>query len=80
MGFTFVSGLAPGSNSALLVVQTNAAFYQPTIASLIDGSVASVASLVPTAVNTPEPSSVVLLGCCRPVSCCPSAEIACVLR
>jgi hypothetical protein len=60
MGFNFVvPGLAPGSNSTLLVVQTNAATYQNTTASLIDGTVASVASLAPLTV-VPEPASVVL--------------------
>jgi hypothetical protein len=66
IGFTFegppVSALGtilPGSSSALLVVQTNAAHYALTSANVIDGSVASVASFAP--VNfVPEPSTLAL--------------------
>ena len=55
MGFSFINlpgnlGHGPlhaGSNSALLVLQTNALLYQPTFASVIDGSVASVPSFAP---------------------------------
>ena len=64
IGFTFfgapVGGgqIPAGGSSALLVVQTNSRVYSPTLASVIDGSVASVASYAPI----PEPSSVVLCG------------------
>lgn len=51
--------LAPGSTSALFVIQTDALAYQPTIANVIDGSIASVASYAPVPV-IPEPSSVAL--------------------
>jgi hypothetical protein len=67
MGFSFLNlpghlghgPLPPGFTSALMVLQTNAQFYKPTLASVIDGSVASVASFAP---NVPEPSSIVLAG------------------
>ena len=52
--------LAPGSTSALWVVQTSALYYQPTIASVIDGSVAPVATFAPA---VPEPSTLALAGC-----------------
>lgn len=64
MGFTFfgapVGGgqIPAGFSSALLVVQTNSTIYSPTVASVIDGSVATVASFAPI----PEPSTLVLGG------------------
>lgn len=63
VGFSFMNPMigfgiiAPGGSSALLVLQTNAPDYQPTIASVIDGTVASVASWAPA---VPEPSSMLL--------------------
>jgi hypothetical protein len=66
IGFTFdgppVSALGtilPGSSSALLVIQTNAAHYGLTSANVIDGSVASVASFAPIN-SVPEPSTLAL--------------------
>jgi hypothetical protein len=65
VGFNFVSApvglgeLLPGMTSALLVLQTSSQNFSPTFASLIDGSVASVASFAPAPV--PEPSSLMLL-------------------
>jgi len=67
MGFSFLTlpghlGNGPlhaGVTSALVVLQTDALSYQPTFASVIDGSVASVASFAPSA-NIPEPSTLVL--------------------
>jgi hypothetical protein len=49
--------LAPGSSSALLVVQTDAPDYADSLANLIDGGVTSVASLGPI----PEPSTMALV-------------------
>lgn len=66
IGFTFVGSplgagtLTPGLTSALLVVQTDAPAYQPTFASVINGTVVSVDSLAPAAV--PEPGTLALLG------------------
>jgi hypothetical protein len=61
MGFNFVSpALLAGQMSELLVVQTNALTYQPTTASLIDGTTATVASFAPLAV--PEPATVTLFA------------------
>jgi len=61
MGFGFVSpGLAPNSNAAPLVVQTNSTVWAPTLASLIDGSVTTAASVAP--VRVPEPATLALLG------------------
>jgi hypothetical protein len=55
------SGLvAPGTSSALLVIQTNATTFQSTSASVIDSLSTSVASFAPLAV--PEPSTLVLAG------------------
>lgn len=51
----------PGSNSALMVIQTNAVNFQPTLAAVIDGSTTMVASLAPAPI-VPEPSTVVLAG------------------
>jgi hypothetical protein len=68
VGFTFVGAplgagvLVPGSTSALLVVQTNAKFFGPTLASVINGQVTSVGSFAPGGLGggIPEPCSVVL--------------------
>lgn len=63
MAFNFdIPGLAPAGSSSLLVVQTNAEFYQLSQASIIDGSVVSVASVGPSTVEIPEPASLVLFG------------------
>ncbi len=65
IGFSFVTApvglgvIQPGQTSALLVVYTNAQQFQPTLASLIDGSVAQAASYAPVRV-IPEPSTVIL--------------------
>jgi hypothetical protein len=51
--------LMPGSVSALLIVQTSAANFQPTTASIIDGvAVPNIVSLAPLSV--PEPTTAVL--------------------
>ena len=61
MGFDFVSpALGPNTSSATLVVQTNTAQFNPTFASVIDGSTATVASFAPQAV--PEPASIAALA------------------
>jgi hypothetical protein len=65
VGFNFApppgSGdLLPGTNSTLLVVQTNAQQFQPSSASVIDGSTATVASFGPFQI--PEPASLGLLA------------------
>jgi hypothetical protein len=49
--------LAPGASSALLVLQTNAAFSHLTVASVIDGNVANASAYAPV---IPEPSTLVL--------------------
>jgi hypothetical protein len=65
IGFSFVTApvglgvIQPGQSSALLVVYTNAQQFQPTLASLIDGSVAQAASFAPVKV-IPEPSTIIL--------------------
>lgn len=65
IGFSFIGAplgngvISPGATSALLVVQTNAQFYKPLIANLIDGSTANIASFGPT---VPEPSTLALAG------------------
>jgi len=57
------SEIDPGMQSRLLVVQTDATTYAPTIATVIDGSSANVASFAPSAaVGIPEPGSAALLG------------------
>jgi hypothetical protein len=61
MGFDFVSpALAPNTAGANLVVQTNSTQFNPTFASVIDGSTAQVASFAPLPV--PEPSAVAALA------------------
>jgi PEP-CTERM motif len=49
--------VAPGQSSSLLVVQTDATGYKPTIAGLIDGSTVNLTSFAPV----PEPASASLL-------------------
>jgi hypothetical protein len=67
VGFSFspapfgVGTLAPGQQSALLVVYTNATEWSTTLASVIDGSITQAASFAPNA-TIPEPSSLVLAG------------------
>jgi hypothetical protein len=66
VGFSFLGSpvgpgtLLQGMTSALLVVQTDAQAFNGTIASVIDGTTAGVASLAPRMV--PEPTSLALLG------------------
>src|SRR5262249_54555190 len=52
--------IPPGGASALLVIQTNAPFFAPILANVIDGSIATPASFGPAAV--PEPAAFTLLG------------------
>lgn len=68
VGFTFLNPIplpplslglgpiAPGMTSTVLVIQTDARLYQPTLAAVIDGSVTMVESLAP-ATLIPEPST-----------------------
>ncbi len=64
VGFSFFraplgnGAITAGGTSALLVLQTNAPSYTSSIASVIDGTVATV----PTYAPTPEPATVVLLA------------------
>lgn len=69
IGFNFVPTpidplagfLGPGASSARLVIQTDAPYYRPAVASLIDGGVITVPTVGPA---VPEPSSIVLgAGC-----------------
>ena len=50
--------IPPGGNSSLLIVHTNAPFFQPGLLSVIDGTTATVASLVPV----PEPAALGVLA------------------
>ncbi len=65
VGFNFVGApigsgvLIPGTTGALLVVQTNATLFVPTLAAVLDGLGTMVPSLGPA---VPEPCSVVLAG------------------
>ncbi|MDM8004920.1 MAG: EF-hand domain-containing protein [Phycisphaerae bacterium] len=45
--FEFLTGIGPGSSTALLVLQTNASNYRSTVASAIDGSIGEAASFAP---------------------------------
>jgi hypothetical protein len=63
VGFEFdVPGFPLVANSVAtpLVVQTNAFNWTPSLASVIDGSATSVASLAPTAI-VPEPATIALI-------------------
>lgn len=66
IGFEFAGipvgpgSLLPGMTSALLVIQTSATIYAPSIANVIDGSVASVASFAPIPAVIPEPTTLAL--------------------
>jgi hypothetical protein len=70
VGFTYFGApvglgvLTPGSSSALMVVQTNATTFAPSLASVIDGQVTMVGSLAPGGPGggIPEPCSVMLAG------------------
>jgi hypothetical protein len=53
--------IGPGGTSSLMVIQTDAVNFTPTLASVIDGSVTMVASLAPAPI-IPEPGSIVLAG------------------
>jgi hypothetical protein len=65
IGFSFLpppigpGTLMPGMASALLVVQTNAPVFAPSVASVIDGSSAKG---IPTFAPLPEPATLVMLG------------------
>jgi len=52
--------IGPGSQSRLLVFQTNSNGFQTASASVIDGSTATVNALLPTTTTVPEPSAVLL--------------------
>lgn len=52
--------LVQGTNSTLLVIQTDAPWYQPTVAGVIDGATANVFSYAPSVI--PEPSPVTVAG------------------
>ena len=52
--------LTPGSTSSIIVLQTNAGGFQPTVASLIDGLTTQVNSYAPTGNPIPEPGTFVL--------------------
>ena len=52
--------LAPGTNSRLLVIQTNATTFQATTATVIDSLAANPASFAPLAI--PEPTTLALMG------------------
>jgi len=53
--------IGPGMTSMTMVIQTNALLFQPTLASVINGSVTMVPSLAPQAL-IPEPSTLALAG------------------
>jgi hypothetical protein len=55
--------VAPGTESSVMIISTNATAYTTGNASVIDGGVQTVASFEPTAATTtPEPASFALLG------------------
>ena len=64
VGFSFLGApagfgpIGPGQQSALLVVQTNATTCSNSVASVIDGAIATI----PTYAPAPEPASLTLLG------------------
>ena len=67
VGFNFnppdSAKIQPGQTSSVLVISTNATNFKAGNASVIDGGVTTVSSFEPaSAVTTPEPSSLLLLG------------------
>ena len=58
--FPLASAVAPGTTSVQLVIETNATFFTPGLASLQDGGNISISAPAPLAV--PEPASVALAG------------------
>ena len=54
------TGIWGGQSSALLVVRTDAMFYEPTVASVINSGAAEMQSFAPIAV--PEPASMAMIG------------------
>jgi hypothetical protein len=63
IGFSFnppdSAKILPGTTSNVLIISTNALFFQPGNASVIDGGVTTVASFQP---GVPEPASIALVG------------------
>ena len=61
--WTFLNpAVSGGQYSALLVVQTDATLFVPTVAALIDGQSVNVASFAPTVVPEPGVLALLLLG------------------
>lgn len=60
--FWLTSPVTPGSESALIVVQTDSANYQDSLAGIIDGLTVNVASLAPIAVPEPGMMGLLLVG------------------
>ncbi|HWL95626.1 MAG TPA: PEP-CTERM sorting domain-containing protein [Phycisphaerae bacterium] len=58
IGFNFFTGISPGTQSALLVIQTDAPDYLVDIASVINGTVTTVPSFAPV----PEPATLGMLA------------------
>lgn len=65
IGFTYIGApigggtIIPGATSNLMVVQTNAAGFRPTLGNVIDGSIAVVDTYAPVVI--PEPASATAL-------------------
>jgi len=64
LGFNFIDNIgagpvAPGTSSRVLVVRTDSTIYSPSVASVIDGGVASVQTFAPFAA-IPEPGTCML--------------------
>jgi hypothetical protein len=60
--FTYFPGIDSGKSSALMVVQTDAARYEASVASVINAGSAEVQSLAPTAVPEPALAALGILG------------------
>jgi hypothetical protein len=58
---TGLGAIPPGGTSALVVIQTNSTQFNPSVASMIDGSTAQATTFAPLLVfGSPEPSTLVL--------------------
>lgn len=68
VGFTYIAPplgngvIVPGALTNLMVVQTNAVAYRPTIAIVIDGAITQVDSYAPMVIPEPVSAGAMLLG------------------
>lgn len=60
IGFNFGNGILPGTETYVLIIETNAKYYKPGSFSIQDGGTQTVSAFAPT--NVPEPASLLMFG------------------